>query len=783
MMRMTMTMTRKIIPLVALLLHVQVAALPQPLHQQPAEDVYVDLYSSFTVPSPTASSLSSSPSSKVWALSEDEVEEAYGGRKNTHIILDPLQVCVFPTYISLPTEQLQQDLRVALEELVSTQLDEQYGPAFNYVAFTEATIQWYSGNEGTDQQCGTLAHVLPMGKTAAAAVATKRNVMLPGTIPAASSTAAAATPCTCALYKGAVVNLKTTSVAPPSPPTMTSYSYSSSTAEVITSPSTSTTPDVLEPQIGTILQEELIASLQELGSSSARNAGPEGVQQEGGTPFYTELKGASIAWNVAERQQGDGQLVLVPPQLAQPEAVEPSATAAKEEKEEEEEEQEQEQPLLLRKTVAPISTPPELSIVAATSMENNDQPQQKKIVLLSLTSIAGVVLLVAIVLMCCYGYKRYQGHKVRSATSSSSSNNHITTQDDNDDANGIRNSIVVGIAGVDHQRSNPPRKDDGEGDTATVISHEDDEDHIIIDEERGIGVVAGEGGINNNTSNSTSNRRSWFSLKKKKKKSSPSASSTLPSLPLSEEQDAADEHHAANHKRENTNTSNSSSDSGSGSSDDNEEIGSEVAHYERGELLDCISVGSEAASAWTVGTSINQFSIDGLSFGGGGNSYYNSNHNPNKSLAEMLAVKETFDRDRQITLQKDMLHSDWFAVGGAGAGAGTAGTTGAYTAPNGNIQPPSSTSSNRRISRTIRRLHNDDDDTFHGVDDEDDEDNDDDPQHHLVIGKNNIKNNITNNNDNNSATAALFQQANGQGEEIFLMPPRRSATAADSKKR
>jgi len=332
--------------------------------------------------------------------------------------------------------------------------------------------------------------------------------------------------------------------------------------------------------------------------------------------------------------------------------------------------------------------------VAATSMENNDQPQQKKIVLLSLTSISGVVLLVAIVSMCCYGYKRYQGHKVRSATSSSSSNNHTTTQDDNDDANGIRNSIVVGIAGVDHQRSDPPRKDDGEGETATVISHEDDEDHNIIDEERGIRVVAGEGeGGINNTSNSTSNRRSWFSLKKKKKKSSPSASSTLPSLPLSEEQDAADEYHAANPKRENTNTSNSNSSSssgsgsGSGSSDDNEEIGSEVAHYERGELLDCISVGSEAASAWTVGTSINQFSIDGLSFGGGGgNSYYNSNHNPNKSLAEMLAVKETCDRDRQITLQKDMLHSDWFAVGGAGAGTGTAGTTGAYTAPNGNIQ-------------------------------------------------------------------------------------------------
>ena len=35
--------------------------------------------------------------------------------------------------------------------------------------------------------------------------------------------------------------------------------------------------------------------------------------------------------------------------------------------------------------------------------------------------------------------------------------------------------------------------------------------------------------------------------------------------------------------------------------------------------------------------------------------------------AELMAAKETFDRDRNITLQKDMLHSEWSATPNAGA--------------------------------------------------------------------------------------------------------------------
>ena len=77
-------------------------------------------------------------------------------------------------------------------------------------------------------------------------------------------------------------------------------------------------------------------------------------------------------------------------------------------------------------------------------------------------------------------------------------------------------------------------------------------------------------------------------------------------------------------------------------------------------ILDSISVGSE----WTLATGVT-----------GVTSALGLTTNHNKTTAEMVATKETFDRDRQITLQKDMLQSEWTTP--------TTGTTGT-TDPNSN---------------------------------------------------------------------------------------------------
>lgn len=78
---------------------------------------------------------------------------------------------------------------------------------------------------------------------------------------------------------------------------------------------------------------------------------------------------------------------------------------------------------------------------------------------------------------------------------------------------------------------------------------------------------------------------------------------------------------------------------------------SEMAQYQRGELLDCVSVASE----WTMGTN-----EDGASYDKSSSSYGNSSRR--RVTAELLAAKETFDRNQHISLQKDMLLSEWSAT-------------------------------------------------------------------------------------------------------------------------
>ena len=78
---------------------------------------------------------------------EEESQEAYTPRYKTQVKLDPLQICLFPTYLSLPEEVLQEDLRTNLKELVTTKFAEDYGDDFSYFELTDAQIDWHSGED------------------------------------------------------------------------------------------------------------------------------------------------------------------------------------------------------------------------------------------------------------------------------------------------------------------------------------------------------------------------------------------------------------------------------------------------------------------------------------------------------------------------------------------------------------------------------------------------------------------------------------------------------------
>lgn len=221
-----------------------------------------------------------------WTISEEEKSEAYNrsSRTKTQIKLDPLQICLFPTFLGLPEKSLQQDLRDSVETLVADQLGQDYGVDFSYfkVTGTDASIDWYSG-ESSQPVCGSLNHRLP-----------ESNGNMSPMLPRAGvdkDPNQETVPCTCALYSGAVVLLET------------------ATDE-------SSLSQTLESSIASVLEEKLAATLHNKPSNEALLD----------APFYTEVKGASISWNAAERKDG-GRLVLPSTsagteQLAKPEQEE-----------------------------------------------------------------------------------------------------------------------------------------------------------------------------------------------------------------------------------------------------------------------------------------------------------------------------------------------------------------------------------------------------------------------------------------------------------------------------
>ncbi len=186
-------------------------------------------------------------------ISEEERKEALSQNTKTQVKLDPLQVCLFPTFLTLPQEILQEDLRENLQDLVSAELVKEYGDDFVYFAVTDAKIDWYSGEDPKQECQGSSLHhsieeVFPSSKD--------RNAAL------------GAQPCTCALYSGATAMFHT---------------------------SNSTAKEILEPQISDMLTRDLVPNLRDEGDQEA---------------FYTELKGASVSWTAAQRLQG-GKLIYL----------------------------------------------------------------------------------------------------------------------------------------------------------------------------------------------------------------------------------------------------------------------------------------------------------------------------------------------------------------------------------------------------------------------------------------------------------------------------------------
>jgi len=206
---------------------------------------------------PKEDNVDTSPTAVVAAnndfLSAEEKYEAYATKTKTQVKLDPFQICLYPTLLSLPEDVLQTDLRHNLQNLVKTKLSEEYGEDFVYFAFTDAKIDWHTGEE-EDSVCKSM-------------------------LPASSPRNAEIDPCTCALYSGATVMLK-------------NAGKSSSSSEA--------TPEDLEPAIQQVVEENLVKALR-------NEPAPDDVRRR---PFYTEVKGTNVSFSVAQRQNG-GKLVFV----------------------------------------------------------------------------------------------------------------------------------------------------------------------------------------------------------------------------------------------------------------------------------------------------------------------------------------------------------------------------------------------------------------------------------------------------------------------------------------
>jgi hypothetical protein len=174
---------------------------------------------------------------------------------------------------------------------------------------------------------------------------------------------------------------------------------------------------------------------------------------------------------------------------------------------------------------------------------------------------------------------------------------------------------------------------------------------------------------------------------------------------------------------------------------------SEMAQYAPGELLDSISVGaasSVASSEWNGDDTATAISIGNSSVGvcsASGSSPTSPNHQTMQSQSRVAAMayasNETFERDRLVALQKDLLQSDW-THDPLRSRQGDTGMASIATFARPKVSSSSSVNTNSSSSKKK-------------------------------------SNNNDNDNDNNSSSMS-FEQAyedDSQGEEIYLMPPSR----------
>jgi hypothetical protein len=478
---------------------------------------------------------------QVSRISEDE-----DGSRHTQLTLDPLLICLYPTVMALDGLMLQHDLRIAMKDLVSTKLQQEYTDTFEYFDFTDAkNIVWYSGQEEE--------------KEAAAATGNSDNQIQLGKNEKP-------VPCTCAWYPGAVVLMT---------PSLSSSSSSPPEGDNDNTELLLYTPSILQPKIAAILEAGLVPVLQNVATTITDDDDDDSFNTDStattvtttttNTPSaYFELEAALVSWNVTmggnddEDDDGSGDDLVMPPKPGnENESSSGSPSMSPHD---------------------PINIP-----VVVPGLENENSWQTSSpngfmeqygmavimimvVILLLILTCALLSYLPCVRRYCCY-YCCY--------CCCSCCCHH-------DDA------VVVDN---DNHPTNM-HKTTANADTATVNGEQDE------DEEEG--------------------RRQRRGHKSHKSRYSSSNSSVA-----------------------------TGDDTASAQTGDV----SEMAQYRQGELMECISVASE----WTMGTNEDTMSLDRSSITG-----------PSPRMlvsAELFAAKESFERDRkQVTLQKDMLHSAWSAA-------------------------------------------------------------------------------------------------------------------------
>ncbi|KAG7373314.1 hypothetical protein IV203_034038 [Nitzschia inconspicua] len=285
--------------------------------------------------------------------------EDLDGSRRVQISLDPLLICLFPTYLTMDEMLLQDDMHTAMKTLVSDQLQLEYGDRFQYFDFNDATdITWYSGEE-EDPVCGDLKGILPSASPRIGF----ENV--------AGGKDEGTVPCTCALYPGAVVLV------------------------VAGDDSDSATASVMGPKIARILEAGLVRALQNIAIEN--NLSSDTTSSETASSSYFELQAASVEFGVAMRVSG-GNLVLPPEETEAPTVTPVAPTNA---------------PIAFVFSEAPSATPLNSNTVSGltdlTSLESGYQTNMEKYGIPIIIGSAALLFLVCCLLCfarirrCCRG--------------------------------------------------------------------------------------------------------------------------------------------------------------------------------------------------------------------------------------------------------------------------------------------------------------------------------------------------------------------------------------------